>query len=145
MRSDLHHLFPTHKDFSLAWGSDPFGEISDQSTSRWYGLTANGQLIRVSDVPSGDLDGYSEDRPDEFEPREAHEGDLAQAVFYFYTIYPGRARSIERLAKDGTEVLYQWHVNDPPDAWERQRNGCVEAAQGNRNPYIDHPGLVCRA
>ncbi len=49
-------------------------------------------------------------------------------------MYAGRARSIEQLAKDGTETLYQWHVNDR-----------IEVAQGNRNPYIDHPELVCQA
>ena len=145
MRSDIHHLFPTDKDFSSARGSVPFGEIPDQSRSRWYGLTANGQLVTARDIPVGDGDTYSEDRPDEFEPREAHEGDLARAVFYFYTMYPRRAGPVERLAKDGTETLYQWHVNDPPDAWERQRNSRIEVAQGNRNPYVDHPELLCRA
>ncbi len=66
-------------------------------------------------------------------------------MFYFYTMYPDQAGSIERLAKDGTQTLYQWHVNDPPDTWERQRNSRIEVAQGNRNPYIDHPELLCRA
>jgi endonuclease/exonuclease/phosphatase family metal-dependent hydrolase len=145
MRSDLHHLFPTHKDANSARGSDPFGEIPDEATRRWFGVRGDGQLAKLSAIPPGDLDAYSEDRPDVFEPREGHEGDLARAVFYFYTVYPGRAGPIARIATDGVETLYRWHLQDPPNDWERRRNDRVAAVQGTRNPYIDHPELVCRA
>jgi hypothetical protein len=145
MRSDLHHLFPTHKDANSARGSDPFGEIPDEATARWFGVRGDGQLAKLSAAPADNRDAFGEDNPDEFEPPEAHEGNLARAVFYFYTVYPGRAGPIERIAKDGTETLYRWHLNDPPDAWERSRNDRIAALQGNRNPYIDHPELVCRA
>jgi hypothetical protein len=36
-------------------------------------------------------------------------------------------------------VLLAWHRQDPVDAVERRRNEVVFAAQGNRNPFIDHP------
>lgn len=36
-------------------------------------------------------------------------------------------------------VLLQWHQQDPPDAKECRRNAAVALAQGNRNPFIDHP------
>jgi endonuclease I len=42
-------------------------------------------------------------------------------------------------------VIGVWHVIDPPDDWERHRNDLTEAVQGKRNPYIDHPELVCLA
>ncbi len=32
-----------------------------------------------------------------------------------------------------------------PDDWVHRHNERIEAVQGNRNPYIDHPELVCRA
>ena len=41
--------------------------------------------------------------------------------------------------------FYQWHLDDPVDQWEMQRNDRTEERQGNRNPYIDHPELVGRA
>lgn len=145
MKSDIHHLFPTHKDVNSARGSDPFGEIPDATTSRWYGLKDDGRLAKLDAVPEADVDAFSEDRPDEFEPREGQKGDTARAVFYFYTMYPGRARPIEQLAEDGLQTLYEWHQQDPPDVWERQRNDRIEAEQGDRNPYVDHPELVCRA
>ncbi len=145
MLSDIHHLFPTHKDVNSARGSDPFGEIPDTDTTRWYGLTPDGALARLSSPPETDRDAYSEDRPDVFEPREVHEGDAARAVLYFYTMYPGRAGSLDRITRNAPEVLGVWHRIDPPDDRERQRNERIEAVQGNRNPFIDHPELVCRA
>jgi endonuclease I len=145
VRSDIHHLFPTHKAVNNARGGDPFGEIPDEATAAWYGLSPDGRLAELVNAPSDGLDAFSEDRPDEFEPREGHERNLAHAGFYFYSMFPGRAGPIERIAKDGLASLHRWHLQDPPDAWERQRNERVAAAQGNRNSYIDHPALVCRA
>ncbi|NCA71234.1 MAG: hypothetical protein EOM91_14245 [Sphingobacteriia bacterium] len=117
-----------------ARGSDPFGEIPDHTVARWYGIKPDGRLAKASLAPSADRDAYSEDRPDVFEPREAHEGDAARAVFYFYTMYPGRAGSIERIARGDPDVLGEWHRLDPPDDWERRRNDRIEAVQGNRIP-----------
>lgn len=145
MRSDIHHLFPTHKKVNEARGSDPFGEIEDTATAKWYGLREDGRLAELEALPPGDRDAFSEDTRNEFEPREGHEGDLARAVFYFYTMYPGRAGPIARIAEDGIDTLYRWHLQDPPDAWEIQRNQRISEIQKNRNPYVDHPDLVCRA
>ena len=36
-------------------------------------------------------------------------------------------------------VLMNWHLEDLPDEFERQRNNVIQAAQGNRNPFIDKP------
>jgi len=39
-------------------------------------------------------------------------------------------------------VLLAWHQQDPVDAEEIARNEVVFAFQGNRNPFVDHPGWV---
>jgi hypothetical protein len=44
-----------------------------------------------------------------------------------------------------TDILYQWHLDDPADATEISRNDKIALQQGNRNPYIDYPGLVYQA
>ena len=129
---------------NTARGSDPFSEIDDATTESWFGVKGM-QFKKLSTTPSSDRDAYAEDTASEFEPPEAHEGDLARAVFYFYTMYPEGARSIDDNAADGVGQFFAWHRQDPPDAKEIERNARVESVQGNRNPYVDRPDLVCRA
>ena len=145
MRSDIHHLFPTHKDVNAARSSKPFGEVADTQTDRWFATTPAGELLVETRVPTISPERFAEDDRDEFEPPEAQKGDTARAIFYFYTIYPGHGRAIEQIAADGLPFLLAWHNADPPDARERERNERIEAEQHNRNPYVDHPEIACRA
>jgi hypothetical protein len=39
-------------------------------------------------------------------------------------------------------TLLEWHLQDPVDDWETQRNDKVYFYQENRNPFIDHPEFV---
>jgi endonuclease I len=145
MRSDLHHLFPTRKDVNNARGNDPFAEIPDATTQTWYGINTAGQLTELASRPGANDPVFSEDRDDAFEPPEGHKGNLARALFYFYTLYPTQAGAIERVSDGGLGLLCDWHQQDPVDDWERQRNRRIEPVQGNRNPSVDLPGLTCRA
>ncbi|WP_299818029.1 endonuclease [uncultured Pontibacter sp.] len=143
MRSDIHHLFPTYDTWNSDRGSDPFAEIPDNQTTKWVRGTSS-----QSSIPTTNIDEYSEDGPGKYEPREDHKGNLARAVFYFYTMHANERfdsgkNSITAVADINT--LYQWHLKDPVDAREVERNNRVEKAQGNRNPYIDYPDLVASA
>jgi len=138
MKSDIHHLFPTYSNWNSTRSNHPFAEIDDQSTAKWMYLSES-----KTSVPTSNIDLYSEYASSKFEPREDHKGNCARAIFYFYTMYPSQAGSISRVGN--LDMLYQWHLNDPVDEAERNRNDGVEAHQGNRNPYIDYPECVARA
>ena len=145
MRSDMHHLYPTYIQWNSNRGSDPFAEIPDNQTRLWMRLTQS-----QTGIPTTNIDEYSEDTNSEFEPREDHKGNLARTAFYFYTMHAGQPDlvatghgDISSLADLAT--LYQWHMADPVDEHERERNRRVAASQGNYNPYITDPSLVARA
>ena len=138
MRSDIHHLFPTYANWNSTRSNHKFAEIPDNRTQKWMVLT-NSQ----SSIPRSNRSAYSESDGSVFEPRESQKGNTARAIFYFYTMYPTQAGAISRVADINT--LYQWHLNDPADATERDRNTAIADVQGDRNPYIDQPNLVARA
>ena len=79
-------------------------------------------------------------------PREEVKGNIARAVFYFYAIYQSTANSKDpnffHLQK---ETLYLWHLADPVDAVEKERNKLISLQQGNENPFISDSTLAWRA
>ena len=80
-RSDMHHLFPARAGVNEARSNYPFGEIKDSRTDRWYY-----KAITKRSIPTVGIDEYSESIRGLFEPREDHKGNVARAMFYFYTI-----------------------------------------------------------
>ncbi|RTQ44887.1 T9SS type A sorting domain-containing protein [Hymenobacter gummosus] len=143
MRSDIHHLYPTYDTWNSNRGSDPFGEIQDSRTTLWMRGTTS-----QSSIPTSNIDEWSEDTNTMFEPREDHKGNLARSAFYFYTMHANEAFDTGKgviTALADLQTLYQWHLADPVDAHERERNRRTAKAQGNFNPYISDPSLVARA
>jgi endonuclease I len=143
MRSDIHHLFPTYDTWNSDRGSDPFAEIPDAQTQKWVRGTSS-----QSTIPTSNIDEYSEDTNSQFEPREDHKGNLARSIFYFYTMHQGQKFDPGKdviTAAANLSTLYQWHLADPVDARETERNRRTAKSQGNFNPYITYPDLVARA
>lgn len=138
MKSDIHHLFPAYDAWNSTRSNYPFAEIPDTETTKWMRYDQS-----QSGIPTSFIDEYSEYANGKFEPREDHKGNVARAIFYFYTMYPTEAGPIDQVADPNT--LFQWHLQDPVDAQELDRNAQIEQYQGNRNPYIDNPELVARA
>lgn len=140
MRSDIHNLRGTHGSVNSARGNKPFDNATGSIT--YYGIDGNGDYFSTGSSPNNP-DLFSKGDNDSFEPRESMKGDVARQIFYFYTMYPTQAGTIDGVAD--INVLYQWHLNDPVDAAEIQRNNRINTVQGNLNPYISYPEYVYRA
>ena len=138
MRSDLHQVFPVDGYVNNLRGSLPFAPVGRGSETTNGSLRGDSQLC--------DFGG------DAFEPVDAFKGDLARAVLYMSVRYRGEDSGwSSSSASDGAslepwfeQVLVAWHIEDPVSDKERARNDEVEALQGNRNPFVDRPELVCR-
>ena len=142
-KSDMHHLFATNGDANAARGSFPFNDINDQTTNSWWkGVSF------ITTIPTTNINLYSEELTGvEFEPREEQKGNVARAMFYFYTMYKAEADAADpnyfNLQKN---VLWQWHAADPADALEISRTNQIASYQQNKpNPYVLDATLVQRA
>jgi hypothetical protein len=137
MKSDIYILRPAHGSANSARSNDPYGEVNDNS-AQWYGVVGN-TYTSTGNEPANS-DNWSEGSGGVWEPRESKKGDVARAVFYFYTMYPNAGTTITDCGS--LQTLYDWHVADPVDAVELSRNDKINEVQGNFNPYIEHPDLV---
>ena len=140
MRSDLHQVFPVDGYVNGIRGSHPFGDVGYSTYE-----SANGSLRGNSDLCS--YGGRV------FEPIDAYKGDVARAQLYMSIRYRGEdADWNSSEATDGAvledwylETMIAWHLLDPVSDKERDRNDAIQAIQGNRNPFIDHPEYACLA
>lgn len=140
-RSDLHHLFPAREDINSERGNKPFDDIADTSTKKWY----RNNTVQ-STIPSSAIDEFSESASSKFEPREKVKGDIARAIFYFYTIYRVQAEGVDRnYFNNQRETLCKWTQQDPPDITEIERSHAIAKFQGNDNPFVLDITLAERA
>ena len=65
------------------------------------------------------------------EPTDAVRGDVARAWLCMHATYGMPLTAAEE------KMFKRWHKAAPPSAWEKKRNGLIEAIQGNRNVLID--------
>ncbi|MAJ44385.1 MAG: hypothetical protein CMF96_06550 [Candidatus Marinimicrobia bacterium] len=136
-KSDMHHLFPTKSNINSSRGNDPFAEIPDNDTHKWY---RNKEI--VYNIPIEYIDEYSEKYNPEnqpelelFEPKEDHKGNAARAMFYFFAIYQDSADLDFWGIQKST--LLDWHYNDPVDIEEFERAELISEFQNNlSNPFI---------
>lgn len=138
--SDLHHLFPCRMQVNSSRGNDPFAEISDGMTDTWWRLNYS-----QSSIPTSVINEFSEkDNSGTFEPREDHKGNVARAMFYFYTMY--KEQSDTNFYNTQKETLRDWNLLDTVDADELNRSQLVAHYQSNcENPFVLDTSLVRRA
>lgn len=93
------------------------------------------------------------------EPRDSMKGDVARIIAYVYVHYSnvygaavasttGDLQLSNVLGPNDNRSCYnllrKWNAEDPVDAAENKRNETGFSAQGNRNPFIDHPSYLDR-
>ncbi len=139
-KSDLQHLFPCRAEVNSSRGNDPYADIDDQDTDKWW---RNDYYLTT--IPTSHIDEYSEkDNDGYFEPREDHKGNAARAIFYIYTMYKEQLDTTFFYIQK--ETLRRWHNQDPPDAREYEREDRIAPYQdGKKNPFILDTTLVRRA
>jgi hypothetical protein len=141
-QANLHHLFPARPDVNQARGNLIFREIDDNRTERWY------YLDRLRTVPpSSNRDAYSEYQGNVgFEPRESAKGNIARAVFYFYTIYRSEAEANgPGFFQQQQPTLCNWHYQDPVDEQEWERTYAIADYQRDQgNPFVLDCTLAAR-
>jgi len=156
-RSDMYNIFPTRVEANSSRSNCPYNEIVDSDTELWYYLN-----LEVNTIPATNIDLHSEKDNDDtfpllgitqqcaFEPRESKKGDVARAVFYYYSVY--NVVNISTFISYADEdffnamktTLLQWHLDDPVDQVEIDRNNAIQTYQGNSNPFIIDASLPHR-
>jgi endonuclease I len=130
--SDMHHLFPATATSNQFRSNNFFGDVIGNVS--WS--TGDSKL------------GEDDEGATRFEPRDAHKGNVARAIFYFAVIYRDSADyhvdPENNIPAHEEDTLRQWHVADPVDAAEQARNQAVADLQKSRNPFVDQPDLVDR-
>jgi endonuclease I len=155
-KSDMFHLYASNPDYNSPRGNLPYGDVVTKDWPDPADEVCNHACTDAfpgrADVGCCSIRGTDGGGQKVFEPRDAHKGNVARAVFYFALRYEGCERP-SILAYDGfgashaaiTEAVHkEWNRLDPPDADERARNQRIQAYQKVRNPFIDHPEFADR-
>lgn len=129
--TDAHHIRPADASVNSARGNKDFdngGQQHPEATGCYF-------------------------TDETWEARDAVKGDVARMIFYMAVRYEGENGEPDLEVVDyvgtGTQpkhgklsTLLQWNAQDPPDAFEINRNNVIYSYQHNRNPFIDHPEFV---
>jgi len=133
MRTDMHHLFPTLSTPNSQRGSHAFGMASEGKVV--YQLKSGAKLASLTGP-------YSV-----FEPPNVQKGNTSRALLYFYLRYHkapirGGDYQSQYFFVSRLPMFQSWLQADPVDANERTRHDLIAKRQGNRNPFVDIPGLL---
>lgn len=141
-KSDMHHLFPARLGVNVARRNYPFGEVEDRKTLKWFYKKES-----LKSPPKRNIALYAEKGDELFEPPEHFKGNIARAIFYFYTMYQEEALSADpTFFQSQIQTLLHWHAKDPVDQLEMQRTKQIAPYQSDKvNPFIIDPSLAQRA
>lgn len=130
---NMHHLAASRVNVNSDRANLPFADISDNATDNWYY-----QDQKMSNIPTNNIDFWTEGNGLNFEPRESYKGNIARAMFYVHAIYRDQV-----MDKDPTFFAMQqadlcaWHFEDPVDTEELTRTQQIAVYQDQKeNPFV---------
>ena len=155
--TDLHHLMPADWGYNTARGN------------RVYDFcTGSCDLWPVDGAPTTPNRGTGSGNTGSWEAWPGRRGDVARGLLYLSVRYEGGTHGVtgctepdliltnnRSLIVSNTSQNYSpaymgelstlllWHLSDPVDDFERNRNDVIANFQGNRNPFVDHPEWAC--
>ena len=143
MKSDIVHVVPTDCYVNNRRGSYLIAEVNSITWS------SKNQYSKLGTCKTSGYSGTV------FEPNNEIKGDMARIYFYMVTCYQdkfmnwkkGEATKIFSTSSYPgyqdwyMDMLIRWSKEDPIDDIEIARNNAVQTVQGNRNPFVDYPGL----
>jgi hypothetical protein len=131
--SDMHHLFPARVNVNADRASFPYAEVPDNQAVSWY---YDDEVFNTQ--PASDMGQFSELGIFEFEPPSAYKGDIARAIFYFYTMYRQEADLEDpNFFEAQRSTLCEWQAQDPVDQREWDRTKAIAGYQeGKENPFV---------
>lgn len=154
-RTDTHHLMLSDVGYNSDRGNLYFDDCISGCTSRATDPHDNPNTPQVDVIGGGSNDNNQFDG-NSFEPWDFRKGDIARAMFYMDVRYSGdTSGEVDLILTDDPNqintgdtymgllsTLLEWHMADPVDDIERNRNNYIFTKQENRNPFIDHPEWV---
>lgn len=115
MTSDLHNIYPAEKRVQLDRRNLLFDKVSTSDPLP--------EPTCVYKMFGGQI-----------EPNNEIKGEVARAILYMHAEY-------DLKVPGPINMFIDWSNMDPPGKDEKMRNDLIEKIQGNRNRFIDTPGL----
>ncbi len=139
MVCDIFHVYPTDGYVNNRRSNYPHAEVADA-------VFTSSNNTKVGKSATSGVSGSV------CEPADEYKGDFARTYFYFVTCYQdkmsnfGNYASFSKntypsLSKWAIDLYKKWSKEDPVSEKEIKRNEAAYGIQGNRNPFIDFPGI----
>ena len=107
---DLHNIVPS------------VGQVNALRSDKRYGIIAGEDLKLSCDFEwEGDI----------AEPPAEKRGEVARIWLYMHSQHGVELKTGELL------MYMSWSQNDPPEAWEFERDDRIKTKQGNGNPFVE--------
>jgi hypothetical protein len=140
MKSDLHHLFASSSNVNNSRSNFMYDEIEENDHAK---IVADRNGVHDNDIKNICSNNLSK-----FNPIDTSKGDIARAICYFDTTYPGYniVKHCHNSTTDSTaielETMVVWNFHDNSTYREKKRNYQVYMIQNNYNPYTHYPDLL---